>query len=52
MEVSEQELRDKIKEVDDQLKRNIEENAMLHKERAMYKRELWELRDSKIKTPN
>lgn len=42
----EQILRDKISEVNAQLKRNTEENALLHKERAAYKRELWNLRDS------
>lgn len=39
------ELQQKIVELDAELKRNIEQNAMLHKERAALKRELWELKD-------
>ncbi len=41
---TQQELEQMITELEAEIKRNIEEHAMLHKEKARYKRELWELR--------
>lgn len=37
------ELDQRIRAVEQEIKRNIEENAALHKEKASLKRELWEL---------
>ncbi len=41
-------LRQQLTELDREIKRNIEQNAMLHKERAALKRELWELKGDKL----
>lgn len=37
-------LRQQLAELDREIKRNIEQNAMLHKEKAALKRELWGLK--------